>query len=83
MYKANIYVTLKEGVLDPQGGAVKRSLHVMGYNRVGEVRIGKFVEVWLDADSQAAARQQLEQISDELLANPVIENFRVEIVEGD
>lgn len=83
MYKANIYVTLKEGVLDPQGGAVKKSLHVLGYSKVEEVRIGKFIEVWLDADNKETARRQLEEISDQLLANPVIENYRVEIVEGD
>jgi phosphoribosylformylglycinamidine synthase len=79
--KANIYVTLKEGVLDPQGDAVKKSLHVLGNRDVEEVRIGKFIEVWLQSSDEEKARQELEEMSDKLLANPVIEDFRVEIVE--
>lgn len=82
MFKANVYVTLKEGVLDPQGDAVRKSLHVLNYPGVNEVRIGKFIEVWLEAADQATAQQQLQEMSDKLLANPVIENFRVEMVEG-
>lgn len=81
MLKANIYVTLKDGVLDPQGEAVKKSLYVLDYQDVGEVRIGKFIEVWLDSTDRDKAKQELEEMSDKLLANPVIENFRVEIVE--
>lgn len=83
MLKANIYVTLKEGVLDPQGDAVKKSLHVLEYNAVNEVRIGKFIEVWLDAGNQEEARRKLAEMSDQLLANPVIEDYRVELVEGE
>lgn len=82
MFKANVYVTLKEGVLDPQGDAVRKSLHVLDYKGVSEVRIGKFVEVWLDAADKETAQRQLQEMSDKLLANPVIENFRVEMVEG-
>jgi len=81
MYKGNIYVTFKPGVLDPQGEAVKRSLGVLGYERVNEVRIGKFIEVWLTAESREEAEKVLAQMSDQLLANPVIEQFRVEVVE--
>lgn len=82
MLKANIYVTLKEGVLDPQGDAVRKSLQVMNYQGIDQVRIGKFIEVWLQTDDRAAAQRELEEMSDKLLANPVIENYRVEIVEG-
>lgn len=82
MFKANIYVTLKEGVLDPQGDAVRKSLHVLNYQGVNEVRIGKFIEVWLEAGDQATAQRELQEMSDKLLANPVIEKFRVEMVEG-
>jgi len=82
MFKANIYVTLKEGVLDPQGDAVRKSLHVLNYQGVNEVRIGKFIEVWLEAADQATAQRELQEMSDKLLANPVIEKFRVEMVEG-
>lgn len=83
MFKANIYVTLKEGVLDPQGGAVRKSLHVLNYQGVNEVRIGKFIEVWLEAADADTARLELQEMSDKLLANPVIENFRVELVEAE
>ncbi|NLO21006.1 MAG: phosphoribosylformylglycinamidine synthase subunit PurS [Syntrophomonadaceae bacterium] len=81
MLKANIYVTLKDGVLDPQGEAVKKSLKVLDYGQVNQVRIGKFIEVWLEGKDQAAALKELEEMSDKLLANPVIEDYRVEIVE--
>lgn len=81
MYRANIYVTLKEGVLDPQGDAVKDSLHVLGYIDVNEVRIGKFIEVVIDSTDKETAMKQLQEMSDKLLANPVIEDFRVELME--
>lgn len=80
--KATIYVTLKQGVLDPQGEAVKNSLHVLGHKEVNEVRIGKYVEIWLEGKTRAEAQRELEEMSDKLLANPVIEDFRVEITEG-
>lgn len=81
MFKASIYVTLKEGVLDPQGEAVKKSLHVLNYEQVEEVRIGKFIEVWLESQDEETARRELEDMSDKLLANPVIEDYRVELME--
>ncbi len=83
MLKARIFVTLKSGVLDPQGEAVKRSLQVLGYDGVQDVRIGKYIEVSLEGNDAEASRRQLEEMSDKLLANPVIENYRVEMVEGD
>lgn len=79
--KANVFVTLKESVLDPQGDAVRRSLGVMGYTGVESLRIGKFIEVELTGKDKATAMKELEEMSDKLLANPVIENYRVEIVE--
>lgn len=82
MFKANIYITLKQGVLDPQGEAVKNSLHVLGYNGVNEVRIGKFIEIWLNGSDREQVEKQLQEASDKLLANPVIEDYRVEITEG-
>lgn len=83
MYKANVYVVLKPGVLDPKGDAVKKSLNVMGYEEVNEVRIGKFIEVWLNAADKEEALRQVEKMSEQLLANPVIEDYRVEIVGGE
>ena len=81
MLKANVYVTLKEGVLDPQGEAVKKSLHVLEYQGVKEVRIGKLIEVCLESKDKESALRELEEMSDKLLANPVMEDYRVEIVE--
>lgn len=78
-YQAQIYVTLRPSVLDPAGTAVQSGLAHMGYTNVEQVRIGKFVEVTLAAESETAAREQLDVICDQLLANPVIENYRIEI----
>ncbi len=82
MFKANIYITLKQGVLDPQGEAVKNSLHVLGYDGVSEVRMGKFIEIWLEGANREQVERQLRETSDKLLANPIIEDYRVEIMEG-
>ncbi|MFM2429223.1 MAG: hypothetical protein RLZZ511_436 [Cyanobacteriota bacterium] len=78
-YQAQIFVTLRPSVLDPAGTAVQSGLSHMGYNNVDSVRIGKFVEMILTADSETAAKAQLDQVCDQLLANPVIENYRFEL----
>jgi phosphoribosylformylglycinamidine synthase PurS subunit len=78
-YQAQIYVTLRPSVLDPAGTAVRSSLHHMGHAAVSQVRIGKYIEVTLAADNETSARQQLDQMCDQLLANPVIENYRVDV----
>ncbi len=80
-YQAQIYVTLRPSVLDPAGTAVQSGLSHMGYDSVSQVRIGKYVEVTLAVESEAQARQQLDQICDQLLANPVIENYRFDLQE--
>ncbi|HIK15868.1 MAG TPA: phosphoribosylformylglycinamidine synthase subunit PurS [Leptolyngbyaceae cyanobacterium M33_DOE_097] len=80
-YQAQIYVTLRPSVLDPAGTAVQAGLSHMGYDNVTSVRIGKYVEVTLTAPSEADARQQLDQICDQLLANPVIENYRFDLTQ--
>ena len=76
--KAKIYVTLKNGVLDPQGKAVLHALESMGHNNVKEVRVGKFFEIELEGDAQKA-KAQLQEMGEKLLANTVIENFKVEL----
>jgi phosphoribosylformylglycinamidine synthase subunit PurS len=77
---ARVYVTLKRGVLDPQGSAVARSLHALGYAEVDDVRLGKFIEVRLREDAPPAEeRQRLEEMCRKLLANTVIEDFRIEL----
>lgn len=79
MYKAIITVTLKESVLDPQGVAVKGSLHSLGFEDVADVRIGKWMEVLIDEQERSAAENQVEAMCEKLLANPVIENYRYEL----
>lgn len=80
-YQARIYVTLRPSVLDPAGTAVESGLKQLGYASVEGVRIGKYVELKLGAASETDARQQLDQMCDQLLANPVIENYCFEVVE--
>jgi phosphoribosylformylglycinamidine synthase subunit PurS len=77
--RVRILVSLKNGVLDPQGKAVEQSLHTLGYKEVQDVRIGKFVELDLQAGSREDAEVRIREMCDRLLANPVIENFRYEI----
>ena len=72
-------VTLKAGVLDPQGEAVRHALGALGFEGVGEVRVGKVIEVDLAATDAAAARAEAEAMCEKLLANTVIENYAVEI----
>jgi len=76
---ARVYVTPKLGVLDPQGKAVQHSLHTLGYPEVGEVRIGKYLEVRLVEVSRESAEVRLREMCERLLANQVIEDYRFEI----
>ena len=76
--KAKVFVTLKHGVLDPQGKAVGHALESLGYNNIKDVRVGRFFEIEL-ASVGGETEKQLKEMSEKLLANPVIENYRVEI----
>lgn len=80
-YQAQIYITLRPSVLDPAGTAVQAGLHQMGDTNIDQVRIGKYVELSIQAADEAAAREQLNQICDQVLANPVIETYRFELVQ--
>ncbi len=80
-YQAHIYVTLRPSVLDPAGTAVQSGLRHMGYENVEQVRIGKYIELLLSATDENSAREQLDRMCDQLLANPVIENYRFDLVE--
>lgn len=77
--KVRVFVTLKEGVLDPQGQAVARSLGRLGFPEVQEARIGKFIELQL-SESKGSVDERIGQMCEKLLANTVIENFSYEIV---
>jgi phosphoribosylformylglycinamidine synthase len=79
--KANIYVTLKREVLDPQGDAVRRAVGSLGFSTVRDVRVGKLIEVELDASDRAEAEAACRAMCEKLLANPVIEDWRFEIVD--
>ena len=74
--KATIYITLKNGVLDPQGKAINNSLGHLGFEMVSKVRQGKFIELDLDYDDKVQAEKDIEAMCKKLLANTVIENYR-------
>lgn len=78
-YQCQIYVTLRPSVLDPAGTAIASGLKQLGYLGVEQVRIGKYIELTLTASDESDAKQQLEQMCDQLLANPVVENYRFEL----
>lgn len=78
--KANIYVTLKREVLDPQGDAVRRAVGSMGFSTVRDVRVGKLIEVELDETDRDKAEDALRAMCEKLLANMVIEDYRFEIL---
>jgi phosphoribosylformylglycinamidine synthase len=78
-YQCCIYVTLRPSVLDPAGTAVESGLKQLGYDTVAGVRIGKYIELTVTAADETSARAQLAQMCDQLLANPVIENYRFDL----
>jgi phosphoribosylformylglycinamidine synthase len=81
--KAKVYVTLKPSVLDPQGKAIQHSVELLGYGGIADVRQGKYFEIALDDSLSAeAAREAAVRMANEVLANPVIEDYRVEIIES-
>ncbi len=77
--RVKIFISLKNGVLDPQGKAIERSLHTLGYTEAQDVRMGKYLELNVEASSRAAAETRIREMCDKLLANPVIEDYRFEI----
>jgi phosphoribosylformylglycinamidine synthase PurS subunit len=78
--RATVLVRPKEGILDPQGQAVESSLRQLGFP-VGEARVGRVIDLDLSAESPAAARAELERMCEQLLANPLIESFEIELAE--
>ena len=77
--KARVHVTLKSGVLDPQGTAIGHALHSLGFSGVRDVRQGKVIELDLEESDPAKARAAVEAMCGKLLANPVIESYRIEV----
>ena len=78
--KARVTVTLKSGVLDPQGKAIEGALKALGLSGVASVRQGKVFDIEVDGSDRATAEALLKQAADRLLANTVIENYRVEVI---
>ena len=77
--RARVFVTLKPSVFDPQGTIVTEALHTLGYDAVRDVRQGKYFELDIDAETPDEARRLASEAADRLLANPVIESYRVEL----
>ena len=78
--KARVYITLKDGVLDPQGEAIRHALGTLGFEGVEDVRQGKVIDIELAETDAEAARAKVREMCEKLLANTVIENYRVEIL---
>ncbi len=77
--RARVFVTLKPSVFDPQGRTIVDALHSMGYGSIGDVRQGKYFELEVEAADHAQAKTLAAEVADKLLANPVIESYRIEI----
>jgi phosphoribosylformylglycinamidine synthase subunit PurS len=76
-YVASVNVMLKEGIADPQGSTIQRALPALGFDGVGDVRVGKHIVLKVDASTPDEARERVEQMCRQLLSNPVIESFEV------
>jgi phosphoribosylformylglycinamidine synthase PurS subunit len=81
--KARIVVRLRPGILDPQGTTIRRALEGLGFPEVRDMRVGKVLDLTLDENDAGRARQRLDEMCRRLLANPVIEDYTCEVVEGD
>jgi phosphoribosylformylglycinamidine synthase len=82
LFSVRVFVTLKPSVFDPQGRTIVESLHSLGYAGVSDVRQGKYFELDIDARSADEARRLASEAADKLLANPVIESYRIEVDAG-
>ena len=77
--KATVCITLKPGLLDAQGKTVKSALDALGFKGVHDVRMGKYVEIELNGTAAATAKRDVERMCEKLLANPIVENYRIEL----
>ncbi len=83
MLTAEIHVTLKDLVLDPQGTTLKRSMETMGYQNIEEVRMGKFIQVRFDSDDRKEVEKKVDEMCRQILSNPVIEQYSYSLTEGE
>ena len=79
MIEVEVYIRLKETVLDPEGLTIKKALNSIGYNEVLDVRFGKYIVLKLDTDDKRIAEEKTKEFCEKLLANPVIESYRIKI----
>ena len=79
--KARVHITLKNGVLDPQGRAIAHALDTLGFDGVNDVRQGKYIEIDIDERDRAKAKRAVDQMCAKLLANTVIENYAIDLVD--
>lgn len=82
MFRSKITVTLRPSILDPQGKAVELGMHSLGYQSVGHVRIGKFIEMDVDVQDAETAKRITREVCEKLLANPVMEDFSYTVEPG-
>ena len=80
--QVKIFITLKNGVVDPQGVTIKGALESLGYQGIANIRLGKYIQMELNSKSREEAEKDVEEMCDKLLANPVIENYKYEISES-
>lgn len=78
--KAKVHVTLKQGILDPQGKAIEHALDSLGFKHAGNVRVGKYMELDIDETDQAKADQLVKAMCEKLLANTIVEEYRYELI---
>lgn len=79
MARAKVFITLKQGILDPQGKTLLRALKSMGYDEVEDLRVGKYMEIALEGSDAAVIEKRLGEMCESLLANPIIEDYRMEV----
>ena len=82
LFKAEVKVTLKKGVLDPQGSAVEGAVKSLGYTGVPQVRIGKYIELWVEAENAEQATTLVQELGRKILSNPIMETFTVSVTES-
>jgi phosphoribosylformylglycinamidine synthase subunit PurS len=80
MYRATVRITLRPSILDPQGKAISHALHNLGYDDIREVRAGKLIDLLIQADDAAEAERLAREAAEKLLANPIMEDYSIEIV---
>ena len=81
-FRFEVVVSLKEGLLDPQGKTIRDALPTLGWDNVSEVRVGKHIELVVESEDETAAREQVKEMARRFLSNPVIEDFRILTGEG-